>query len=148
MSSDEAFDRQQAREHLASARATESISRPAIPGWAIGINAVLLPILILSQLTSDPQSTYGVGIAVIALNLIVGVFSGVLRFDRSPTSSTSTASPRVFSAVGSIVVLVIGSFIAYQTTGASWVAIAGAVLTGLAVIAAGLAFARSRALRR
>lgn len=128
----------QAREHLAAARAAEGSTRfPGIPGWLVGADAVLLPMLVLSQLVSSPQAPTSLGLVIIVLNVIVLARSGVMQGGQSATFYGTVAT------AAALAVLFGGASLAYAQTGESWVVIAAAALSFLVVVGAGLAYRRS-----
>lgn len=128
----------EARAHLDAARAAETATRfPSVPSWLIGANAVLLPLLVLSQLTSSRQPTTSLAIVIIVLNLVTVSYSGVVQGSYSSTfwGTVSTAA--------ALAVVIGGSFALYALTDSTWVVVAAAVVTGLLVAAIGLLYHRS-----
>lgn len=138
MATDKPLTPAEARTHLDAARAAETATRfPPVPGWLIGVNAVLLPMLVLSQLSSSRVTTTSLAVVVIVLNLITMSWSGVVRGAYSSTFWGTLAT------AAALAVVIGGSFVLYAVTDAAWVVVTAAVLTGLLVAAVGLVYHRS-----
>ena len=119
----------EARSSLDEARrAEEAVRAPATPWWWFILNALLLAVLVLTQLLEDNSTVAmaGVAMSIVVLNMAASQRAGVV----------GTTNNRGFTAVLVLVfVVLVGSLGWYESTGAQWtVFVCAALAAGLMLI--------------